>query len=292
MTTASFVEASFEGSWTACGSRSGFVAILVSFLSLSTRPVRYRRDLASIAHPIGVVRQERGPLSGPESGRLRSQSCSLASPPCDNGPGWVSSRAGSAHRRALPDRRDECCRHHRLHPPSLQIRWPLRHPVLRRRDRLIHNASRGHPRAINNLALHAPTAAFLGLRGLQAWPATGNTAKSNTADYQSGSKSAVPQRLSTTDKVVRSDYVGSFGRRPRIAPASEREPVPPLKFAQLVGLVFAVIGVVGFAAAVPLLGVVATAFALFASLLNAAFGICLGCQLYPFVARFRHAPTA
>src|SRR6478672_13954988 len=25
---------------------------------------------------------------------------------------------------------------------------------------LIHNASRGHPRAINNLALHAPTAAF------------------------------------------------------------------------------------------------------------------------------------
>jgi hypothetical protein len=114
MTTASFVEASFEGSWTACGSRSGFVAILVSFLSLSTRPVRYRRDLASIAHPIGVVRQERGPLSGPESGRLRSQSCSLASPPCDNGSGWVSSRAGSAHRRALPDRRDECCRHHRL----------------------------------------------------------------------------------------------------------------------------------------------------------------------------------
>src|ERR1700758_1017051 len=74
MTTASFVEASSEGSWTACGSRSGFVAILVSFLSLSTRPVRYRRDLASIAHPIGVVRQERGPLSGPESGRRRSQS--------------------------------------------------------------------------------------------------------------------------------------------------------------------------------------------------------------------------
>jgi hypothetical protein len=208
MTTASFVEASFEGSWTACGSRSGFVAILVSCLSLSTRPVRYRRDLASIAHPIGVVRQERGPLSGPESGRLRSQSCSLASPPSDNGSGWVSSRAGSAHRRALPDRRDECCRHHRLHPPSLQIRWPLRHPVLRRRDRLIHNASRGHPRAINNLALHAPTAAFLGLRGLQAWPATGNT-----ADYQSGSKSAVPQRLSTTDKVVRSEYVGRFRRR-------------------------------------------------------------------------------
>jgi Domain of unknown function (DUF4395) len=62
-----------------------------------------------------------------------------------------------------------------------------------------------------------------------------------------------------------------------------------LKFAQLVGLAFAVIGVIGFAAEVPLLGAVATAFALFAAFLNAAFGICLGCQLYPFVARFRRA---
>ncbi len=79
---------------------------------------------------------------------------------------------------------------------------------------------------------------------------------------------------------------------PRIGPAREREPVPPLKFAQVVGLVFAVIGFIGFAADVPLLGVVATAFALFASFLNAAFGICLGCQLYPFVARLRGASAA
>ena len=34
---------------------------------------------------------------------------------------------------------------------------------------------------------------------------------------------------------------------PRLAPVTEREPVPPLKFAQLVGFVFAVVGVVGFA---------------------------------------------
>lgn len=79
---------------------------------------------------------------------------------------------------------------------------------------------------------------------------------------------------------------------PRLGPVREREPVPPLKFAQVVGLVFAVIGVIGFAAAVPLLGIIATAFALFASFLNAAFGICLGCQLYPFVARLRRAPAA
>jgi len=75
---------------------------------------------------------------------------------------------------------------------------------------------------------------------------------------------------------------------PRLSPVTEREPVPPLKFAQLVGFIFAVVGVAGFALGLPLLGVIATAFALFAAFLNAAFGICLGCQLYPLVTRLRH----
>lgn len=83
---------------------------------------------------------------------------------------------------------------------------------------------------------------------------------------------------------------------PRLGPVTEREPVPPLKFAQLVGFVFAVIGTAGFAFGAPVLGVVATAFALFAAFLNAAFGICLGCQLYPFLslltARLHRTPTA
>ncbi|MEZ0363156.1 DUF4395 domain-containing protein [Mycobacterium sp. pUA109] len=74
---------------------------------------------------------------------------------------------------------------------------------------------------------------------------------------------------------------------PRLAPATEFEPVPPLKFAQLVGFVFAAAGVTGFAAGLPILGVVATAFALAAAFLNAAFGICLGCQLYPLVVHLR-----
>ena len=78
---------------------------------------------------------------------------------------------------------------------------------------------------------------------------------------------------------------------PRLSPVTEREPVPPLKFAQLVGFVFAVVGVAGFALGVPLLGVIATAFALFAAFLNAAFGICLGCQLYPLVTRLRRTPA-
>ena len=78
---------------------------------------------------------------------------------------------------------------------------------------------------------------------------------------------------------------------PRLGPVTEREPVPPLKFAQLVGFVFAVIGVIGFAGGLSLLGLIATGFALVAAFLNAAFGICLGCQLYPLVARLRPKPS-
>ena len=78
---------------------------------------------------------------------------------------------------------------------------------------------------------------------------------------------------------------------PRLGPVTEREPVPPLKFAQLVGFIFAVVGTVGFAFGLGALGVVATAFALFAAFLNAAFGICLGCQLYPLVAHLRRTPS-
>jgi Domain of unknown function (DUF4395) len=78
---------------------------------------------------------------------------------------------------------------------------------------------------------------------------------------------------------------------PRLGPVTEKEPVPPLKFAQLAGFVFAVVGVVGFASGIQLLGLIATAFALVAAFLNAAFGICLGCQIYPLVARLRRAPS-
>jgi hypothetical protein len=74
---------------------------------------------------------------------------------------------------------------------------------------------------------------------------------------------------------------------PRLGPVKEREPVPPLKFAQLVGLIFAVVGVAGFATNIAPVGLIATAGALAAAFLNAAFGICLGCQIYPLVARLR-----
>jgi hypothetical protein len=79
---------------------------------------------------------------------------------------------------------------------------------------------------------------------------------------------------------------------PRLGPVTEKEPVAPLKFAQLVGFVFAVVGVVGFASGTLLLGLIATGFALVAAFLNAAFGICLGCQIYPLVARLRKTSRA
>jgi len=78
---------------------------------------------------------------------------------------------------------------------------------------------------------------------------------------------------------------------PRLGPVTEREPVAPLKFAQLVGLGFAVAGIAGFALGAPSLGVIATAFALAAAFLNAAFGLCLGCMLYPLVVRLRRTPA-
>jgi hypothetical protein len=81
--------------------------------------------------------------------------------------------------------------------------------------------------------------------------------------------------------------------QPRLSPVTEREPIPPLQFAQLLGFTFAAIGAIGFGTGVTLLGVIATAFALAAAFLNAAFGICLGCQLYPLVTRFRRTqPSA
>ena len=79
---------------------------------------------------------------------------------------------------------------------------------------------------------------------------------------------------------------------PRLSPVTDREPVAPLVFAQTLGLVFAVIGTVGFAAGWIAVGLTATAFALVAAFLNAAFGICLGCLLYPLVVRLRRPSSS
>ena len=79
---------------------------------------------------------------------------------------------------------------------------------------------------------------------------------------------------------------------PRLGPVREREPEFPLRFAQSVGLVFAVVGVAGYALGAPVVGATATGLALAAALLNAAVGFCLGCELYLIVRRVVPARTA
>jgi hypothetical protein len=79
---------------------------------------------------------------------------------------------------------------------------------------------------------------------------------------------------------------------PRLGPVREREPEAPPRFAQLIGLLFAVIGAAGYLFGAPLLGAVATGLALMAALLNAATGFCLGCELYLIVRRAQTARTA
>jgi hypothetical protein len=74
---------------------------------------------------------------------------------------------------------------------------------------------------------------------------------------------------------------------PRLGPPTEREEAAPVRFSQLVGLAFAVVGTVGYLGGLTAVGVAATALALAAAFLNAAFGFCLGCEMYPVVARLR-----
>jgi hypothetical protein len=81
---------------------------------------------------------------------------------------------------------------------------------------------------------------------------------------------------------------GAFFRAvvaPRLGPVREREPEAPPRFAQLVGLLFAVVGAAGYLLGVPVLGAVATGLALVAALLNAVTGFCLGCELYLIARR-------
>ncbi len=77
--------------------------------------------------------------------------------------------------------------------------------------------------------------------------------------------------------------------RPRLGPPSRTETEAPPRFAQGVGLVIAGIGAIGFAAGAPVVGLVFAGLALAAAFLNAAFDLCLGCQMYLIIHRIRPA---
>jgi hypothetical protein len=85
----------------------------------------------------------------------------------------------------------------------------------------------------------------------------------------------------------RSPYVLAWARlvRPHLDRPSELEDSRPLRFAQSVGLGFTVVALAGLALPTLAVTVVATAFALAAAFLNAAFGICLGCEVYLLLRR-------
>lgn len=76
---------------------------------------------------------------------------------------------------------------------------------------------------------------------------------------------------------------------PRLDPPNEREDAAPVRFSQAVGLVFTLVAAIGYLGGVTALGIVATACALVAAFLNAAFGFCLGCEMYGLLARVRTA---
>jgi hypothetical protein len=77
---------------------------------------------------------------------------------------------------------------------------------------------------------------------------------------------------------------------PRLGPPAELEHATPVRFAQLLGLGFAVVAAAGYLTGLTLLGVIMAAFALAAAFLNAAFGLCLGCEAYLAVRRLAGRP--
>lgn len=93
--------------------------------------------------------------------------------------------------------------------------------------------------------------------------------------------------LGAAGGVARSPYGWVFRTavRPRLGPPTAFEPPEPPRFAQAVGLVFAALGLVGYALGPQWLGMAATAAALAAAFLNAVFGYCLGCEMYLLVRR-------
>lgn len=75
--------------------------------------------------------------------------------------------------------------------------------------------------------------------------------------------------------------------KPRLAPQTEWEDPRPPTFAQGVGLLVTGVGVLLGLLGLPIAVGVAAAAAFIAAFLNAAFGYCLGCQIYVLLVRLR-----
>jgi hypothetical protein len=100
--------------------------------------------------------------------------------------------------------------------------------------------------------------------------------------------------LGATRGVQRTPYGWLFRTlvRPRLSAPDELEDARPPRFAQAVGLGFGAVALIGYLTGVTLLGAIATGLALAAAFLNAAFGYCLGCELYLLGRRLAPASIA
>lgn len=89
---------------------------------------------------------------------------------------------------------------------------------------------------------------------------------------------------------ARTQPIAALFRRvvqPRLAPPTEWEDARPPRFAQGVGLFVVGVGLLLHLLAVPWALAIAGAAAFIAAFLNAAFGFCLGCEIYLLLARLR-----
>jgi len=75
--------------------------------------------------------------------------------------------------------------------------------------------------------------------------------------------------------------------KPRLRGEVVTEDSRPPQFAQSVGLIFALVGLLGAAIGSSLVFGIAVGFALAAAFLNSVFNYCLGCEMYLLVLRIR-----
>ena len=94
--------------------------------------------------------------------------------------------------------------------------------------------------------------------------------------------------------IQRTPYAALFRRliRPRLSPPADLESAAPPRFAQGVGFVFGLVGTVALAFDATAVGLVAVGLAFGAAFLNAAFGLCLGCEIYLLARRVASRPQA
>lgn len=100
--------------------------------------------------------------------------------------------------------------------------------------------------------------------------------------------------IATVWGVGASPYAKLYSRfvRPRLGPPAELEDERPPRFAQAVGLAFSSVGLVGLVIGLSWLFYLLIAAALVAAFLNAAFGHCLGCEVYLLARRVTSRPSA